>query len=159
MLRRSILAAAVTVVLVIGGGAVAYALWSVTEPLPEMELSTGSFEVEAGWTQAPDVTDLFPGDSAVGRATVELDSSTTWQYAVDYHVEGPLAGHLQATWYAADQCDGAALNPGELNGTTLAGGTATEFCIQFTLAADAPAELQGQRATVQVDVTAQQVQS
>lgn len=153
------LAAAVTMVLVIGGGAVAYALWSVTEPLPEVELSTGSFEVEAGWTEAPVLTDLFPGDGAVGTAQVGLNSSTTWQYAVDYHVEGPLAGHLEATWYAADQCEGVALSPGELNGTTLAGGTTTEFCIQFTLAADAPAELQGQQATVQVDVTAQQVQS
>lgn len=153
-----LLAAAVTITLVIGSGAVAYALWSVTEPLPEMELSTGSFEVEATWTQAPELNDLFPGDSATGTAQVRLDSSTTWQYAVDYDVQGPLAGYLTATWYEGGQCAGTGLSAGDLNGITLAGGTTSDFCIEFTLAADTPAELQGAQATVGVDVTAQQVQ-
>lgn len=157
MLRRVTLSLAITTVLVVGGGALAYALWSVTQPLPEVELSTGNFELTANWVNEPDLTGMFPGDSAAGTATAKLLSETTWQYSVDHEAQGDLAEYVDVLWYPDAECAGEGLPMGETHPQTLDGGTTSEFCIEFTLDPDTPPEMQGESVHVDVTVTAEQV--
>jgi len=159
VLRRFVTAAAVTVILVIGGGTLAYALWSISKPLPEVGLSTGSFELEAHWQQEPALTDLFPGDSATGTALLTLDSPATWQYSVDFEVSGALGDHIATVWYPDTDCTGDGRGAGDTNGSALPGDSSTEFCIEFRLDENTPNTMQGQTAQVTVTVTAEQVRS
>lgn len=157
MLRRFIFATVVTVILVIGGGALASALWSISEPLPEVELSTGTFELEAEWLQEPALTGLYPGESATGTASLTLHTGATWQYTVNADVDGALAEHLSTRWYPDAECTGAVLGAGDSNGSGLPGGSPSAFCIEFRLDSDTPSDMQGQTAQVTVTVTAEQV--
>jgi hypothetical protein len=63
VLRWSALAVAVTVVLVIGGGALAHALWAVREPMPDVRITAGDFDATAWWVDEPALVGLFPGGS------------------------------------------------------------------------------------------------
>ncbi|MEE6286089.1 hypothetical protein V2J52_00290 [Georgenia sp. MJ173] len=157
MLRRSVLAAAVTIVLVIGGGALAHALWSVSQPLPAVQLTSGSFDITAEWVDEPEVTGLFPGDTATGTARVTMDSDAAWQYRVTRDATGALGEHVDVGWYADAECVGEPLAIGTPNGTALDGETSTDFCVRFTLAPDTPSDLQAATADVTVTVTAEQV--
>lgn len=157
MLGRLVRIAVVTVILVIGGGALAHALWSVTRPLPAVTITTSDFTLNAEWLAEPDLTGLFPGDSRTGTATVSLNSAASWHYRVTTTVAGPLAAHLTTQWYPSAQCTGTPLDPNQANGHTLTGGAATEFCIRFTLAPDTPNSMQGATSQVSVDVAAEQV--
>lgn len=154
---RSVRIAVATAILVIGGGALAHALWSVTRPLPDVTLATSDFTVTAEWVDQPDLANLFPGEIRAGTAWVSVDSDASWQYSVTATIEGELADHLGAVWYADAQCEGAALTMGQTNGETLTGGTETNFCIRFTLDSDTPGSLQGATAEITVTVNAEQV--
>lgn len=157
MLGRSARIAVVTAILVIGGGALVHALWSVTRPLPDVTLATSDFAVTAEWVDQPDLANLFPGETGSGTAGVFLDSDASWQYSVTATIEGELADHLSAVWYTDAGCEGAPLTMGQTNGDTLAGGTETNFCIRFTLDRDTPGMLQNATADVTVNVRAYQV--
>jgi len=157
MLRRSVHIAVVTVILVVGGGALAHALWSLTRPLPAITLSTSDFAVTAEWVDEPELVNLFPGEMGTGTARVSLDSDASWQYSVTTTIEGELADSLSAVWYADARCEGDALTMGQNNGDTLASDTETNFCILFTLNSDTPATFQGAMAEITVNVNAQQM--
>ncbi|MDD9206687.1 hypothetical protein PU560_09445, partial [Georgenia sp. 10Sc9-8] len=77
---------------VLGGGTVAHALWSITQPLPEVTVATGDFDLTATWQRAPDLEGLFPGESVTGSGTVHLNSDASWQYRLDENVQGSLGG-------------------------------------------------------------------
>ncbi|HLS50355.1 MAG TPA: hypothetical protein VK024_10215 [Actinomycetaceae bacterium] len=157
MLRRSVSIAVVTLLLVVGGGALAHAFWSLTEPLPATTLASDDFAVSAHWVTEPELAQLFPGEATDGTAAVSLDSAASWQYSVTASMQGSLADHLTVAWFADPSCEGPALTMGQTNGVTLDGGAEAEFCIRFTLASDTPGERQGESATVSVNVEAHQV--
>ncbi|MEE6283009.1 hypothetical protein [Georgenia sp. MJ170] len=157
MLRRSVLAAAVTIILVIGGGALAHALWSVSQPLPEVQLTSGSFDITAEWVDEPEITGLFPGDTVTGTARVTMNSDAAWQYQVTHNATGALGEYVEVGWYPNAECTGKPLAMGAANGATLDGETSSNFCVRFTLATNTPSSLQAATADVSVAVTAEQV--
>jgi hypothetical protein len=132
VLRWSALAVAVTVVLVIGGGALAHALWAVREPMPDVRITAGDFDATAWWVDEPALVGLFPGDTVDGVAQVRLDSSASWEYSVE-------------------------LAPGARSATPLPGGSTSQLCLELTLSEGTPSQLQGETAEVEVVVTVEQV--
>ncbi len=149
------LAVAVTVVLVIGGGALAHALWSAREPMPDVRISAGDFDANAAWVDEPALVGLFPGDTVDGVAEVRLDGDVTWEYSVELSAGGTLGQYLEVAWQPS--CTGPFLAPGARSGTALPGGSTAQFCLELALSEDAPSQLQGQTADVEVVVTVEQV--
>ncbi|MGO1562919.1 MAG: hypothetical protein ACTHW7_13960 [Actinomycetaceae bacterium] len=155
MLRRSALAVAVTVILLIGGGALAHALWSAREPMPDVRITAGDFDATATWVDEPALVGLFPGDTVDGAAQVRLDSSASWEFSVELAAGGPLGPYLELAWQPA--CAGPFLAPGARSGTPLPGDSTADLCLELSLSEDTPSQLQGQAGEVEVVVTVEQV--
>jgi hypothetical protein len=155
VLRWTALAVAVTVVLVIGGGALAHALWAVREPMPDVRITAGDFDATAWWVDEPALVGLFPGDTVDGVAQVRLDSSASWEYSVELAAGGPLGQYLEVVWQPS--CTGPFLAPGARSATPLPGGSTSQLCLELTLSEGTPSQLQGETAEVEVVVTVEQV--
>lgn len=173
-LRRLVLAGALALGLVVGGG-VAWAFWTVqvTEGVPPA-LRSGTLDLTvtgaSGTLAGPGGTVSVPGLSLVSATPTASDSEVftivnsgtrawfTPSITSTATGTGGLGAYLQVTVLYDATDSGAGCSGGSPTAPVLAPGASVPVCVVLAVAAGAPSSVQNQSGSASLSLTANQVQ-
>lgn len=158
-MRRALIGVAAGAVLALAAASGVSAYWQAQQTLPGGVATSGDLEVSAMWRDGtPAWTNLYPGGTTAD-ATIRVTSNSTgdnlrWRVKVTSTVAPAFTSHTSfQAWAGA--CGGT---PIPVGGYGSFGPTdSVDVCIRYTLAAGAPATLQGQSINPAITVHAEQV--